>query len=108
MTQLQWSDRFEIDHEALDAEHQTWIKIANQILAADVGDKTSVLQALKDLGAYTRKHFDNEETLLEKLSYDRLHIQRLKHQVILAEMRYTIENMPQLEELHDALTPADP
>jgi hemerythrin-like metal-binding protein len=57
---------------------------------------------LKDLGAYTRMYFGNEEELLESLSYDRLHIQRLKHQVILAKMRHTIENLPKQEELHNA------
>ena len=104
MGQLQWSERFEIDQNELDGEHQTWMQIANRILAADVGDKPGVIQTLQELGAYTRKHFANEERLLEQLSYDRLHIQRLKHQVILAEMRYTIENIPKLEDLHGALS----
>jgi hemerythrin len=104
MGQLKWSERFEIDQKELDCEHQTWVQIANRILAADTGDKQSIIQALQELGAYTRKHFANEERLLEQLSYDRLHIQRLKHQVILAEMRYTVENMPKLDDLHEALS----
>ena len=103
MEQLLWSEQFVIDRKELDGEHQNWIRIANRILSAEDGDKDGLLQALEDLGAYTLKHFNNEERLLEAISYDRLHIQRLKHKVILAEMRYTIENFPQLKKLHEAI-----
>lgn len=82
-----------IDGGQIDKEHREWIGIANRQIQTDIREKTTLIAALRDLIDDNRRRFSDEEALLEKVAYDRLHSKRLKHQVILEEIPYIIEHI---------------
>ncbi len=68
---IQWRDEMAVDHDIIDDDHQTLIKIINMFCAATPNSANhSELRAIFDkLDHYSKVHFSREETLQRAAQY---------------------------------------
>jgi hemerythrin len=91
-----WRPAMAIGDDMVDTDHQHLIDLINTVeltLQASVGE-VSMAGALDALAAYTKEHFDREETLMRVIGYDRLAEHREAHHNLrgrLFEIRRHIE-----------------
>jgi hemerythrin-like metal-binding protein/diguanylate cyclase (GGDEF)-like protein len=72
---LVWQEAYESGHPAVDSEHRHLFELANALIDATFGRRENpqrVAELLELLLRQMRGHFDDEETLLERLGYERL------------------------------------
>ncbi len=68
---LVWSGVFAIGHKAIDAEHRLLVDAINEIHAAEHAGQTldQLIAQLNDLLAATERHFDRENSVMQKLQH---------------------------------------
>jgi hemerythrin len=66
VTQIVWSNAFEVGHEGLDSEHRRLVDLINAIYAAGsvLWSRNKVGSLLDDLSNAVRQHFRNENSIL--------------------------------------------
>ncbi|WP_169558533.1 bacteriohemerythrin [Uliginosibacterium gangwonense] len=84
-TNLEWSPRFAVGVESIDAQHQKLIAIFNQLHAAlyHVNDKADIAKVLEELLAYTQYHFKHEGELMERAHYPEQRDHLAKHAALI-------------------------
>jgi hemerythrin len=71
MPLVTWNDSIAVDIKSIDAQHQRWISLINDLHdAMRLGKgKTAIAQTLTNVVDYTRTHFTYEEGLMTKSAY---------------------------------------
>ena len=79
---------YSLEIEAMDEEHQVLIAKMNHLAARnDAGaSKAELSTALRDLGRYTVRHFDDEEAYLASIHYPKLDTHRAIHRDLLRSL----------------------
>jgi len=73
----------------MDTLHKEFLDIYNSV---DTNSGESILAKSKELLEHSRKHFFEEETLMEKYNYPTIREHKDEHYKVLAEMEYFIKN----------------
>lgn len=83
-----WSDAYNVNVGAIDAQHQEMLKLANNLHAsAESGeDKDNLQEMLSELVDYTRMHFATEEELMKKHDYPDYPKHHKEHKILLQHM----------------------
>ncbi|MBN2021966.1 MAG: hemerythrin family protein [Pirellulales bacterium] len=96
-----WDDQYRVDGGVIDEEHQRLFELANDVFAFE--DPDSQVDEFKEtvvaLFDYARRHFANEEALMEKVRHPRLSQHANAHRAIVAEMTRQIKACQSLEKL---------
>ena len=68
---IEWDEKYSLNHELLDAQHQELFALANAVqnLDTNVYDKTELSRLFKEFFNYMAKHFKEEEAYMESLHY---------------------------------------
>ncbi|ADG91940.1 hemerythrin-like metal-binding protein [Arcobacter nitrofigilis DSM 7299] len=78
-----------LNHDQIDTLHKEFLDIyAN----ANINSLESIIQISKELLIHSEKHFQEEETLMEKYNYPTIKEHKDEHYKALAEMEYFIKN----------------
>ncbi len=79
-----WQSSYSVQVAALDAQHRHLIALLNDLCeAVDLGQGLSVAdQLLKQLIAYTKYHFGEEERLMAKYNFPGLAAHKLEHEIL--------------------------
>ena len=89
MTLVDWRDEFRIGIESVDHEHETLIRLLNELhaqLAADA-DKDEVIEFLGEVFAKIAAHFALEETIMRGRGYDQYADHKADHERLLDGIR---------------------
>lgn len=76
-----------LQHELMDTLHQEFLDIYN---SADMASSRDILQKLILLETHTKKHFEEEEKLMDRINYPTQKEHKEEHAKVLAEMNYFI------------------
>lgn len=81
-TKIEWSDKYVLNNEILDAEHKTVINILNNLLDdADAENRSEIInESLYKLLEHIEIHFKHEEEIMAKCNYPKLEQQKKSHQ----------------------------
>ncbi len=98
MGRIEWSEELSVGVPELDAQHQRWIEMINELhdtlLTGSTGDLLEVtskmLQAMAD---YADKHFSTEEAYMEKIGYAGLEDHRDIHRRFSARIHQHLADM---------------
>lgn len=96
---FEMKDEFLTGIDEIDNEHRELFRIAQSAmdLYQDefVVDKYDhILEILRELKAYTQKHFNNEEAYMERIHYKRLFSQKIAHNGFIEKLEeYDLENI---------------
>jgi len=84
-----WKAEFALGLPEVDAEHQRFFEIMNELHGAMLRGNADaqVASTLCSLTAYATNHFEHEERALAEVGYPQLHVQRKQHQWFLAQMQ---------------------
>jgi hemerythrin len=90
MEAVEWNESYSVGHEALNEEHRILLakrRDLQELLLGGAGrDRERLRWALADLTRYSRRHMQNEESVLEMCGYPALAAHRKAHHEILARM----------------------
>ncbi|HVW69837.1 MAG TPA: bacteriohemerythrin [Steroidobacteraceae bacterium] len=83
-----WDAKYALNVRQMDDEHQVLIAKMNELHNMHVAAQPfhAIEAALKDLAAYTRKHFSDEEEYMERIGYPRLRIHKGIHAQLLTRL----------------------
>ncbi len=78
---VKWTEELTVKNEKLDAEHQKWIQILNNLYEGlrDNKPKESLLELIQEMYDYTKYHFASEEEYMKSVNYPRLAEHQEKH-----------------------------
>ena len=91
-----WDKAFLIGHEKIDGEHKKLFDIANK-LSKYKNDPKKIIEIIKELIAYTKFHFDNEEEFMASINYEDLEQHKILHKTLIQKLSATIKQMNKLE-----------
>jgi hemerythrin len=102
--QMQWHDDYSVGIESLDNDHKKLINLLNQFTTAyDYAmSEDFEREALNDLIAYTKYHFEREEALLVEHSYADVEAHKKQHKAMIAQVEIFVTLYD--EKGHDALS----
>ena len=81
---FEWSDKYLLHIEPIDADHKNLFALANRIhahITQGAGD-AAIQQALGQLITYVQQHFDREERMMEQAGYPDLAEHRKTHRML--------------------------
>lgn len=81
---IEWHDRYALGHSVLDAQHQELLNRVNAFFAAN--GKTSLVDAIKNLSAYTREHFTYEENVMRRIGYPDMNAHIGQHNNLISKL----------------------
>lgn len=92
---IEWSSDYETGIEGVDSHHKSLINHINRLNTriANGQSEELVVSELKQLCAYSMHHFAEEEVFLEKMGNARLHYHRRSHDVLIKDLRTTIDEI---------------
>lgn len=98
-----WKDDYSVGIDSLDQDHKKLIALLNQFITAyDYAMSESYeREALDDLIAYTKYHFEREEKLMEENEYPDIVAHKAQHKKMFAQVETFVELYN--EKGHDAL-----
>jgi hemerythrin len=81
MAFVDWNDKLSVGVASIDDQHRQLVALINQLHDAmrEGKGKAMLVQVSKDLLAYTKSHFNHEETLLRTHGYPELPSHRAVH-----------------------------
>ena len=84
MSLFQWSEAYSVGHPDIDSQHKRLFQLAEQLHAAmTAGKAKQVLSTtLNNLITYTRRHFADEEMLMQTHRYPFLPQHKAEHQAL--------------------------
>lgn len=90
MAFFEWSSKYEIGISTIDFQHQSLVNIVNNLFDVqeekDPGVQKAVIEYTMDrLIEYTVFHFETEEELMTKVSYDHLQEHKKAHEALKAK-----------------------
>ncbi len=78
-----------LNFETMDTLHQEFIDIYNSV---DINSVESIVQKANELLEHSKRHFKEEETLMEQYNYPTIREHKDEHTKVLAELEYFIRN----------------
>lgn len=85
---MEWYDSYAIGIEAIDKQHQELVLMVSRLQAslttAKINQETG--NAIKFLVDYTKKHFTDEEKLMQKIDFAELENHRKQHRKLIREI----------------------
>lgn len=83
---IQWTEKFSVGNKEIDDQHKKWIEIYNtaheKMMSSDETlFRSSGVDALAEMKAYSEYHFSFEENLMESIGFDQLDSHKLLHNV---------------------------
>ena len=96
MALIKWRESYSVGVDQFDEEHKTIVKLINEMfeVVKDCEVNISVSYEIDQLTEYTKKHFTNEETALEKAGFTLLEEHKAIHKKMVQEV---IEFKEQIE-----------
>lgn len=93
-TTLNWSPKFSIGHDKIDAQHEHLFKLLAQIQrqAYCPDQRGLVKQSLAALFDYTQRHFRDEEELMLKIGYPDYTLHSVQHDKLLNQVEDMMDN----------------
>ena len=97
---LTWTATLATHVDEMDKEHQTLINLMNKLnkLCKDKAPKSEIGKALEELGAFTVKHFSDEEQYMQSINFSQLSTHKIHHKQLLerfTEHATNFKNGPQ-------------
>lgn len=85
---IEWSERFSLNHELLDAQHQELFELANaaQRLDPNNANKAELGRLFKEFYDYMGKHFKEEEAYMQSIDYPLYEKHKKFHESIIEGM----------------------
>lgn len=86
LVRLEWSRNYEFGNEKMDEQHQNLFNQANILIAAMMGSKENLVcrQYMESLIADVSEHFEEEEALIDSVSYPDADEHKKVHEKLLA------------------------
>ncbi len=82
-------DKHLLNFEKMDTLHKEFLDIYNSV---DISSIESIITKSKELLEHSKKHFLEEETLMEEYKYPTIKEHKDEHNKVLSEMEYFIKN----------------
>ncbi len=81
MSYLSWEDKYSIGIQEMDDQHRRIVELINTLYDGRIEGNadTATLEALDGVTKYARKHFKDEEDLMEKVNFPQLEEHRAEH-----------------------------
>jgi len=85
---VQWKDEYIINVEEIDIQHQTMVKLVNNLHSSVEArkDKSELESLLVELVEYTRMHFSTEEKFMKKNADPSLELHHKEHRSLLKHL----------------------
>lgn len=88
-----WTDEMAIGVESIDQEHLELVRVFNAIIVCSKsGDRDEISRLLNQLGHATGEHFEQEEALMAKNSYQNLAPHQIDHRKLLEEFSHLLDD----------------
>jgi hemerythrin-like metal-binding protein len=78
-----------LNYTQIDTLHKEFLDIYNSV---NLDSLENIITKSKELLEHSKKHFSEEETLMEKYNYPTIREHKDEHKKVLAEMEYFIKN----------------
>ena len=75
--QFVWKDEYSVGNKKIDKQHKQIFALANSL--TEVYDQYRIKHTIMDLFKYARKHFSDEEKMMEEIGYPKLEEHRQIH-----------------------------
>ncbi len=93
--QLEWDPAYAIGDEAIDHEHEQLFVLAQKVSKA-YNNSAKLKEAVKELTAYTKEHFANEQVYMQSIDYPD-YTQHVKlHKQLVQNLQELIKQLPSL------------
>ncbi len=102
---IEWSERFSLHHELLDAQHKDLFELANaaQKLDPDNANKAELGRLFKEFYDYMAKHFKEEEAYMQSIDYPLLEKHKKFHESIIEGMTKILKEKKGVVELQKSI-----
>lgn len=91
---FEWNDRFKLDVNSMDQEHQVLIEKMNTFLySLNQSNLEIIKKNFSDLASYTVKHFTDEEAYMESVGFPHLANHKKIHQDLISKVLAYQENL---------------
>jgi hemerythrin len=86
---IEWSQDFEIKVPVVDAEHKYLVQLVNDLHAEFTNDNldNNLIDIFTHLASYAKKHFANEESVMDKVTYPEIEEHKKEHRELLQTAR---------------------
>jgi len=102
---IEWSERFSLNHELLDAQHQELFELANAAQRLDPNDanKAELGRLFKEFYDYMGKHFKEEEAYMQSIDYPLYEKHKKFHESIIEGMTKILKEKKGVVELQKSI-----
>ncbi len=102
---IEWSERFSLNHELLDAQHQELFELANtaQKLDPNNANKAELGRLFKEFYDYMGKHFKEEEAYMRSIDYPLYEKHKKFHESIIDGMTKILKEKKGVAELQKSI-----
>lgn len=102
---IEWSERFSLNHELLDAQHQELFELANaaQRLNPNNANKAELGRLFKEFYDYMGKHFKEEEAYMQSIDYPLYEKHKKFHESIIEGMTKILKEKKGVVELQKSI-----
>ena len=102
---IEWSERFSLNHELLDAQHQELFELANtaQKLDPNNANKAELGRLFKEFYDYMGKHFKEEEAYMQSIDYPLYEKHKKFHESIIEGMTKILKEKKGVVELQKSI-----
>lgn len=103
MTYFKWTPDFDVKVQTMNDQHKVLIDIMDKLyeLNDNGANKRDIQHKLDELGAYTRKHFADEERYMDSIDFEGRDRHKIIHKHLLTELDRHTTNF---KELHQSLS----
>lgn len=100
-----WDEKYSINDEKIDAQHQKLFELAAKIENAvyKFVQRDELKEILTELFNYMKEHFSNEEDYMQEIHYPYLNEHKIMHKNIIHDMSYLIQNIKTINDLKENL-----
>ena len=102
---IEWSERFSLNHELLDVQHQELFELANaaQRLDPNNANKAELGRLFKEFYDYMGKHFKEEEAYMQSIDYPLYEKHKKFHESIIEGMTKILKEKKGVVELQKSI-----
>ena len=86
---MPWTPNLSVGVEEIDEQHKTWFEKAEKLFEAGKNNqaKAYIGELLDFLESYTKKHFADEESYMQRIRYPQYEEQRAAHAAFIAQLQ---------------------
>ncbi len=86
---MPWTQNLSVGVEEIDEQHKTWFEKAEKLFEAGKNNqaKAYIGELLDFLESYTKKHFADEESYMQRIRYPQYEEQRTAHASFIAQLQ---------------------